>query len=93
MQISHLKNFYPPLSQLQITEAATDVSTCRSIIDSMGYNATSPFEDSEAFVGGGCAYHMLNEGYQVMNQEVLDPTCEASPEAGSEWQQVCACTR
>ena len=73
---------------MQITEAAADVPTCRSIINSIGYNATNPFEDFETFTGAGCTYHVLKEGYQVMNLE--DLTCEASNE---EWQQVCACTR
>ena len=54
-------------------------------------DATNPFENSKTFRGAGCTYHILKEGYQVMNLE--DLTCEASPQAGGEWQQVCACSR
>ena len=45
----------------------------------MGFNATIPFEGSEAFVGGGCAYQVLNNEYQVMKQEGFNTTCEAAP--------------
>ena len=77
---------------MQLQEAATNVATCRSIIDSMGYSATSHFGGSQAFVGGGCAHQTRNNWYQVMNPDRNGTSCEADGTAGTAWQRVCACS-
>ena len=80
------------LPELQLNAAATNVPTCRSIIDSLGFSANSHFGAGQAFVGGGCAHQTRNNWYQIMRPDGSDPTCEAAPPSGSAWQRICACT-
>ena len=90
--MSDLSICCPLSSKLQIQDAATNVATCRSIIDTMGYSANSHFGGSQAFAGGGCAHQTRNNWYQVMNPDGNGTSCDAAPPAGSAWQRVCACS-
>ena len=85
--------------KLQIQAAASNIPTCRAIIDSMGHFRPQHFGPlssvdfgSQTFEGGGCTHQANNNWYQVMRQNDTAPSCDAAPPVGSKWQRVCACT-
>ena len=89
---------YTPLI-LQIKSAASNIPTCRAIIDSIGsfrpqhFGPLSSAElGSQAFEGGGCTHQGNNNWYQVMRPNDTEPSCDTAPPVGSKWQRVCACT-
>ena len=80
--------------QLQIQAAASNIPTCRAIIDSIGHFRPQHFGlgGSEDFVGGGCTHQTNNNWYQVMRPNDTEPSCDAAPPVRSKWQRICACT-
>ena len=84
---------------LQIKSAASNIPTCRAIIDSIGSFRPQHFGPlssadlgSQAFEGGGCTHQGNNNWYQVMRPNDTEPSCDIAPPAASKWQRVCACT-